>query len=484
MNDTLINAMKSDLNRDARTENGAVTLRSTRSSVLDFFSQAGAFRERSEHDIIKSFSKAFAEDRNLAMRALFYLRDIRGGQGERRMFRVIASWLARNYPSILRANLSNIPFYGRWDDMFFDESMIELSSAYLDEAVKSMGENYESLTLAKWLPSENASSRATAKRSRLIREKLGMSARQYRKMLSAARKELGIVESQMSAGQFSSIDYSKVPSRASVVYRKAFSRRDGDRYSSFIQKVKNGEAKINAAVTYPYEIVREYFDKGSNDETLNVLWENLPNYIVAGQRMLVMADVSGSMNINNRLPMATSISLAMYAAERNTDSPFYNHFMTFSAKPDLVEIKGRNLFERISNLERADWDMSTNLVAAFERILQTAKKAQISQEQMPTQLVVVSDMEFDAASRYSTNFEHIKQLYAEAGYEMPTLVFWNVNARNSHSPVEFNQKGVKLVSGSSPSIFKALMSTKTLTPYDLMLEVLQQERYDRVVSEE
>jgi len=386
--------------------------------------------------------------------------------------------------------------------MFFDESMIEFSSAYLAEAIKSLGENYESLTLAKWLPSENASSRATAKRSRLIREKLGMSARQYRKMLSAARKELGIVESQMSAGQFSSIDYSKVPSRASVVYRKAFSRRDGDRYSSFIQKVKSGEAKINAAVTYPYEIVREYFDKGSNDETLNVLWENLPNYIVAGQRMLVMADVSGSMNSNNRLPMATSISLAMYAAERNTGSPFYNHFMTFSAKPDLVEIKGRNLFERISNkpdlveikgrnlferisnLERADWDMNTNLVAAFECILQTAKKAQISQEQMPTQLVVISDMEFDAACRYSTNFEHIRQLYAEAGYEMPTLVFWNVNARNSHPPVEFNQKGVKLVSGSSPSIFKALMSTKTLTPYDLMLEVLQQERYDRVVSEE
>ena len=482
-----ISAMSNVQNRDARTENGAVTLRSTKSDLLDFFSTAGAFRTRSEEDIEMAFSAAFAENKLLALKALFYLRDVRGGQGERRLFRVCIKWLAKNYPEILKKNFDNIPFFGRWDDAFYDSSMVDMLSAQLCEAAAELSRvdpepEFHMLALAKWLPSENTSSRKTVALAKHIRKLLGVSAKSYRKMLSDARKKLGIVERAMSAQQWSDINFEKVPSRASLLYRKAFHRHDEDRYKDYISKVEKGEAKFNAGVTYPYEIVREYLIKCSGkDSTLEAAWNSLPDYMVEGERMLVMADVSGSMNNPNQLPLAVSLSLAMYAAERNKDSVFHNHFMTFSERPELVKIRGETLYQKVQLLQTARWGMNTNLQAAFDLILRTAVDNQLSADKMPTKLVVVSDMEFDDCGSSRTNFEAIKQKFANASYEMPTLVFWNVNARNSYSPVEFDQQGVMLVSGCSPTIFKNLMASKTTTPYDLMLEVLEAPRYERVI---
>jgi len=286
----------------------------------------------------------------------------------------------------------------------------------------------------------------------------------------------------MSAQQWDEINYERVPSRASLLYRKAFWKHSPDKYGEYISKVESNEAKINTAVTYPYEIVREYLVKHSdNDRTLNAAWENLPNYITEGDRALVMADVSGSMQRPDFLPLAVSISLAMYFAERNPDPVFGGHFMTFSNKPELIKVQGKNLFERISNLQRANWSMNTDLQAAFKKILSTAVTNKLAFELMPTKLIICSDMEFDNCVN-NTNYEAIEQKYVEAGYLMPTVVFWNVNARNSHSPVEFNKQGVMLVSGCSPTIFKNLMASKVTTPYDLMLEVLNDGRYARVIA--
>jgi len=481
MSEDFISSMLQSQNRLARTANGAITLASTNSDVLDFFSTAGAFRTRSEEDIILSFSRAFSESRELAMKALFYLRDCRGGQGERRLFRVIWNWLIDNYPDLVKKNIAHVPTYGRWDDICYNEKSLSTALCTISKTIdeyKSGTSTYNNLAMFKWLPSINTSSKDTVKLAHKLSKALCMSPRQYRKLLSKARAELGIVERDMSANNWNNIKFEKVPSRASLLYRKAFWKHTPDLYAHYISKVEKGETKINTSVIYPYEVVREYLEaRSSNDPTLNVIWDNLPNYIEDGSQALVMADVSGSME---GLPLSVSISLAMYMAERNPDPVFGNHFMTFSKRPSLIKITGSNLFEKITNLSHAHWDMNTNLQAAFDLILETAIRSKLSPDAMPDKLVIVSDMQFDNACGTRTNFEIIKDKYESAGYEMPSIVFWNVNASTSHSPVEFDQKGVMLVSGCSPTIFRNVLSNTVCTPYDLMLEVLNSERYSLI----
>ena len=480
----LISAMSESQNRSARTENGAITLQSSKSDLMDFFSTAGAMRGRSDEDIVHSFSKAFGENRELALKALFYIRDVRSGQGERRLFRVVWSWLIKNYSFIALKNISNVPFFGRWDDLFYDRDSLNFATEYIKSILDKKEKDYIELNLYKWMPSINTSSQATRSLAQNFCTNLHMSAKNYRKMLSANRAELDIVEKKMSAGKWSDINFEKVPSRASTIYRKAFWRHEKDRYSDYISKVEKREAKINTSTTYPYEIVREYLvNRSDNDKTLNVIWENLPNYIPDGQTALVIADVSASMQSSNYLPLSASISLALYMAERNSDPVFGGYFMTFSSYPELVKVTGDNLFKRITNLSKAHWGMNTNLQSVFDLILQTAVDNNVPTEGMPNKLFIVTDMEWDAATftNRNTNFEVIQNKYANAGYKMPTLVFWNVNAHPGNQPVKFDQKGVMLVSGCSPTIFKNMLSSKTTTPYDLMLEVLNDERYNRVV---
>jgi len=478
----LISAISEEQNRSARTENGAVTFSSTNSEVLNFFSTAGALRSCRREEIIQAFSRAFSEDRELAMKTLFYIRDCRGGQGERRVFRIVWAWLYKNYDSIALKNIANVPFYGRWDDLFYDSDSFNFSANYIISIINKEKKDYTELNLYKWMPSINTSSPETRFLAQKFCATLHMSARDYRKMLSTKRAELDIVEKKMSANQWSDINFEKVPSKASTIYRKAFWKHEEDRYSNYIDQVEQGKAKINTSVVYPYEIVREYLvNRSDNDKTLNVIWENLPNYLPEGQTALVMADTSESMTDSNSLPLAVSISLALYMAERNSDPVFGGYFMTFSHNPELVKVTGNNLFERITNLSNASWGMNTNLQSAFDLILETAKKNKLSQDKMPSKLIIVSDMKFDAACGVQTNFEVIQNKYAEAGYEMPTIVFWNVNSSSGNHPVKFDQKGVILVSGCSPTIFKNVLSSKTTTPYELMLEVLNDERYNRVI---
>jgi len=464
--------MKQEANKTS-TENGALTFKSTQSKVLDLFSMGGALRTRTPDEIEKFVSQALAEEKLLAIKCLFYLRDIRGGQGERRTFREGLKILSRYYPEDTKKLLFLVPEYGRWDDLFYLDN-VEIDNL-LKEQIKADIKTKAPSLLGKWLPSENSHSIKTRDLARKVRQYLGYSSKSYRKLLSELRTKINLVESQMSRNKWSKINYEQVPSKASMIYKGAFKKHDQARYEKYLASVEKGEKKINTATLFPYEIVRQAEE--SNDKTLDLLWKNLPDYTRGNEKALVVADVSGSMA---GLPMQITVSLAMYFAERNKGI-FQNKFITFSAKPELQEIKGVNLNQKIKNLENAHWDANTNIQKVFDLVLDTAVENSVKKEDMPSTIYILSDMEFDQATtgrQTKTNFEVIKQKYNESGYDMPILVFWQVDSRQNNVPVTENEKGVVLVSGSSPSTFK--MAMKRTTPIEFMKDVLNSKRYEKI----
>lgn len=471
---TLWDSMKNETNK-TWTENDALTFKSTQSKVLDLFSMGGALRTRDPVEIEKMLSQALGEDKLMAIKCLFYLRDIRGGQGERRTFREGLKILSTYYLEETKKLISLVPEYGRWDDLFYMDK-VEFDELIKEQIKKDLESDKPSL-LGKWLPSENSSSVKTKGLAKKVRKYLGYSSKKYRSMLTTLRNKIKIVEGTMSKNRWTDIDYSSVPSKASLKYKKAFAKHDEAGYNKYLESVEKGESKINTKTLFPYELVREA--RKENNKTVDLLWKNLPDYTKGDEKAIVVADVSGSMN---GLPMDVSVSLAMYFAERNK-GVFNNKFITFSANPELQEISGEGLNQKIRNLENAHWDMNTNIQAVFDLILKTSIENSVSQEDLPSTIYIISDMEFDNASgsHYSedkTNFQAIKYKYANAGYKMPNLVFWNVDSRQSNVPVTQNEKGVILVSGCSPVVFKMVMQ-KT-TPYEFMISVLNSERYKKI----
>lgn len=473
MENKLWTAMKKETNKSF-TENGADTLKSTNSDVLDLFSMGGAFRNRSAEDIQQVISKALAEDKELGIKCLFYLRDVRGGQGERRVFREGLKVLSRYYKEDTTKLLKLIPEYGRWDDILSVEN-INIKDILLEQLLEDGLGEAPSL-LAKWLPSENASSKRTKETGRALRKYLGFSSKEYREMLTTLRGKINLLETQMSSKKFSEIDYSKIPSKAGMNYRTAFNKQDGERYTKFLESVKKGEKTINTKTLFPYDLVRQA--RKDNSETLSVMWDKLPDYTKDDERAIVVADTSGSMTWeNNGLAMDVSVSLAMYFAERN-DGAFKNKFISFSNNPKMQEVRGNTLQQKIKNLDRTEWGGSTNIQKVLDLILNTAVSNDISEDEMPKTLYIVSDMEFDHCATGVTNFEMMESKYAETKYIMPNIVFWNVNSRQKNVPVTKNKKGVVLVSGCSPSIFKMVM--EDTTPEKFMLSVLNSERYNKI----
>lgn len=485
MLDNLKNAMNV-----AYTENGARAFATTESLLLDFFAQGGAIRNRSEQDKISMFTKAFGENPTLALRTLFYFRDVRGGQGERDTFRVIVKYLADRHTDSMRKNLIHIPFFGRWDDLYaFVGTKLEVDALDIMnlQFMEDMKAEYPSV-LGKWLKSENTSSAESRQLGKKTREHFGLTPKAYRKSLTALRKKIAIVEAKMSAKKWTEIDYSKIPSQAGMRYRQAFYRNDQMRYEEFVNALKRGDegVKINAKTLFPYEIVREvrskfygWYSSGNSTEAnvLDAMWKNLPDYFDGQEdNSMVVVDTSGSMA---GLPIEVALSLGIYAAERNKGR-FHNHFMTFSRRPQLIELQGSNIIEKVKNMNNAHWEMNTNVEAVFDLILNTAIKDKLPKDQMISRIFIVSDMEFDACADGSndvTLFEAIERKYVSAGYEMPKLVFWNVNARNTQFPSRMSKTGVQLVSGASPSIFKNLLKGEMLSAYDMMLDVINDERY-------
>jgi hypothetical protein len=487
---SFVEAMKVESNYTL-TENLAKTNRSTLSHVLDWFGAGGALRTRPEADIVRLFSNAWAEDRLLALKILFYFRDVREGQGERKTFRVLLNWLANRYGDVVEKNIENVPFYGRWDDLYallktpLEAEAFKFIAAQLRKDVQDMNAGESVSLLAKWLKSENTSSRESRALGRATREALGFTPKKYRKTLSKLRAHIDVIERKLCAGNWDAIDYEKVPSKASLVYRKAFGRHDHDRYDAYLKAVEKGEAKMNAGAVYPYEIVRAilHTSEAQMIKGLDLQWKAMPNWLDGNEHKgIVLADMSGSMyGSNNGLPAYVALSLAIYFAERNV-GPFKDVFISFSAQPKFHTIHGNNLREKIDGMDKRDWAQNTDLQAAFDLILRTAVSNSVPKQDMPEVLYVVSDMEHDAAcpGNQKTNFEVIREKYEQAGYKLPRLVWWNVDSRNDNFPIRVDDSGTAMVSGCSPSILKSLLSAKSFDPLDIVYETVNAERYNRV----
>lgn len=475
------------------TENGAATLKTTQSDCLDLFATIGAIRRESDEEIIARFMRAFAEDKDIAMKLLFFARDIRGGLGERKVFRVILKWLAQNEPNTVRKNLSYIADFGRFDDLLvlFDtpveKDMLNLIREQLHRDIRAMNNNEEVSLLGKWLPSVNASNTDTVKAAKKIARFLSMDDKDYRKVLSRLRAHIRIIENNLRERDYT-FDYEKQPSKAMFKYRNAFARNDAERYNSFLNKVSVGEAKLNTDTLMPYEIITPFFRKAVSDEerkSINTIWTSQKDF-GNNENALVVIDGSGSMYGGAEpLPVTVALSLGIYFAERNTGA-FKNHFITFSENPQLVEIKGEDILDKVRYCHNYDEVANTNIQKVFELILNAAKNNHVPQEELPKKLYIVSDMEFDycTVDASLTNFEYAKKLFEEAGYHLPEVVFWNVASRNRQQPVTKNEQGVALVSGCTPRLFSMIAdgSMSAMTPYQIMLDVLGSERYEKIAA--
>ncbi|MCR5341383.1 MAG: DUF2828 family protein [Saccharofermentans sp.] len=477
----------------AYTANGAVSNASTMSDCLDFFATAGALRNASDEEITARFIRAFAEDRDIAMKTLFFARDIRGGLGERRAFRVIIRYLADNYPDTVRKNIANIAEYGRYDDILSligtasEAEAITYIRENLNKDMKSMQAQESVSLVAKWLPSVNASSSETVRTAKKIAKAMNMSDASYRRMLSSLRAYIKIIENNLREKDYT-FSYEKQPSKAMFKYRKAFIRNDEERYRDFMCRAKSEPSVLKTGALTPYDIVNSVLKNrsgmsGEEREVLDTTWNALENY-VNSDNTLVVVDGSGSMYCDffSVKPAAIAESLGIYFAERNKGA-FANCFITFSANPRLVEIKGRDIFEKVNYCMSFNEVSNTNIEKTFDLILNTAVKNRMKQSDMPSRLIIISDMEFDYCADDSemTNFKAAKAKFAKKGYKLPQLVFWNVNSFNRQQPVTMNEQGTILVSGMSPQIFSMLKEDK-LDPYSFMMSVISSERYERVAA--
>lgn len=485
------------------TENGAVGYQTTGSRLVDINFQVSSLRNQSVQEIINKFSDAFYEDRLLAVKWLFFVGDVRGGLGERRLFRVGIRYLAESQPELAKALIGLIPEYNRWDSMFclldtpLLDDVVNIVKAQLEEDWKCCIEKQPISLLAKWMPSINASSKETKRLAHILIEKLSLTEREYRLMLSKLRDYLKVVEVLMSRGEWSQIDYSAVPSRANLKYRKAFLRNDKTRREEFLAKLEKQEETIHAGVLFPHDIVHEYCIqrkwKNGEDATLEELWKALPDTVNGAGNTICVADGSGSMTASLRGTSVRCIevanALAIYFAERSTGQ-FRDTYITFSLQPKLVDLsKAYSLREKLEIAFRHNEVANTNIEAVFNLILMTAVQNKMKQEELPKNILILSDMEFDACAVCNRGasgnrptkrlFEILRERYAAEGYCLPRLVFWNICSRTGTIPVRENGAGVALVSGFSPSIVKMVLSN-SVDPYQCLVEQLNNKRYDAV----
>ena len=483
----MLEFLKNEANK-TYTENGAVTFRTSGRDCLDLFATIGALRRESDDEITERFLRAYAENPDLAMKILFYGRDVRGGLGERRVFRTLLRWLAANEPKSVIRNLPYIAEYGRWDDVLVlldtpcrKDALALLKKQFEADLAAVNGEGEVSL-LAKWLPSVNASNADTVRLAKLLVKGFGMAERDYRKALTRLRARIRILENNLREKDYT-FDYSKQPSKAMFKYRRAFERNDGERYHAFMERVTKGQEKLNTGTLFPYEIIEKAYDWNGEDRlSLDATWRALPDF-TQDENALVVADGSGSMYWPDRpKPAAVAQSLAIYFAERN-HGMFHNHFITFSMNPKLVEIKGRDIVDKARYCASFNECANTNIQKVFELILDTAVKNRVPQKEMPSTLYIISDMEFDSCAYGAdvTNFKYAAELFRKAGYTLPKVVFWNVCSRSQQQPVTMNEQGVALVSGNSPRIFSMVIEG-SLDPFAFMLSVINTERYAPIAA--
>lgn len=518
-----MNAIKNTLENEMNvsiTENGAVGYRTTGKELLDLNFAVASLRNMSDGEVAQRFKRAFCENNILAVKWLFYARDVRQGLGERRLFRVVLADLVESNPEMVIPVINLIPEYGRYDDLWclLDNDVsgmkvCQLVYTQLSQDLENMANNKPISLLAKWMPSCNASSDKTKAYAKKLRKVLMMSERDYRKMLSDLRKYLDVVEVKMSEKNWSEIKYEAVPSRANLKYNSAFLRNDEDRRREYLGKLERGETKINASTLFPHDIVHKYMRGNyysnylsAKDATNEALWKALPKVVSDCGNTIVVADGSGSMKCTvDRNSSVTALDvangLAIYFAELSSGQ-FKDKYITFSERPQLVDLSDcDSLHAKLQKALAHNEVANTNIEKVFDLILTTAVNNGMSQEDMPANILIISDMEFDGCAtcggasapsgyyswRYErarpskSLFDEIAQRYARYGYKLPRLVFWNVNSRTGTVPVKENELGVALVSGFSVNVAKMVMSGKT-DPFECLLETLNSERYAPVES--
>lgn len=492
------------------TENGAVAHKTTGSKLLDMNFAVASLRGKTDAEIAKMFRAAFNENPILAMRWLFYARDAREGLGERNLFRSCVKDLAKqNQTALVNALVPHFAEYGRWDDVLglLDTKcktvVLKSIKQQWIEDIKGMNSNKSISLMAKWIPSEQASNKDMKRWASIIASYLKVSPRQYRKTLSALRKHIDVVERKMSSNNWQSIDYEAVPSQANLRYNKAFLKHDYDRRNAFLGALEKGEAKINSSVAFPHDIVHKYSNvsgwsvslKSKEDPALEAMWKSLPDMVKGEASTIVVADGSGSMTsrVGGTTVSALEVAnaLAIYFAER-CKGEFKNKYITFSMTPQIVNLNGGTLLKNLRIALKHNEVANTNIEAVFQLILETAKRNHMSQDEIPANILIVSDMEFDycASANVGRNawgrtapsqtlFDNIKQKFEKAGYKMPHLIFWNVNSRTKAIPMVQNDLGVTLVSGFSVNVCKSVM-TNCVDPYDALVEAISVKRYDAI----
>ena len=503
--ENLFNEMLESDNNVSVTENGAVGYRTTGKNLLDLNFAVASLRGASDHEIVERFQKAFFEDKVLAMRWLFFARDVRGGLGERNLFRKAMEFVTDYQPEMVKALVPLIPEYGRYDDLWdllynehTQKTVVDFIAHQLATDLVDARNNKPISLLAKWLPSINASSKDTRADAKLVCKCLGMQEKQYRKTLSQLRKYLDVVEVKMSAKQWGDINYETVPSKANLLYRNAFLKNDYERRVEYLNALKNGDVKINSSVLYPHEIVHQYRDNDGwygeireYDQALESMWDSLPDTVQGGGNTIVVADGSGSMtcNVGNGSTMALDVAnaMAIYFAEHSSGE-FKDKYITFSSHPQFVNFKNaKSLRDKISIALGHCEVANTNIEAVFDLVLQTAVNHGMKQKDLPANILIISDMEFDRCAYGNDGyitlplFKVIADRYARYGYKLPRLVFWNVDSRTNTIPVRENDMGVALVSGFSVNICKMVLSGE-LDPYKCLLETINDKRYDAVAE--
>lgn len=481
---TFSNAVATDKSSEiSRTENGMKAWATSDAATLDLFGKIGSARGR---DLSRDFNAALAENENVAIRILLWARDVRGGAGERGQFRALLRNLEAQNPTLAGRIMFKVPELGRWDDLFTYKDPINRARALRMYTDALMDGNQ---LAAKWAPRLTSSKKAITpgKQENLrnandLRKAMTVSPKEYRQILV---RSTNVVEQKMCAKQWNEINFSHVPSVASARYQKAFGKNASDAYAAYIRELQKPESerdpkvKINAGAVYPYDVVKSL--KKGNAAVANAQFEALPNF-VGDAKILPMVDVSGSMGVplaGNTTALEVAISLGLYLSDR-TSSDFKDMFLTFSGQSKIQTLKG-TLSQKYQQLSRAEWQMNTNLHSAFAEVLRVAKNGNVSQENMPNTILVLSDMQFDSCVRHDdTALQMIHRKFEESGYKMPNVVFWNLTARADSTPVKTNDKGVALVSGFSPAIMATVLGAdpEEFTPAAMMMQTIMNERYD------
>ena len=540
MKEMLMKEMKKS--NQTTTTNGAKAFKSSLDANVDLFGLGGSSRRMSDSDFTSLVSKALSEDLELGLMNILYLSDIREGSGERFFLKRALKVLRNEYPNVLLKLIKEIPELTRWDYLYFileqdllvkykDQTpqyenrqgratysnfpkrqkglikdgytftMSKFSKEALEiikkEYNKEIGENCTSL-MYKWLKSINTSSILSKTLGSITRNYLGVTPKQYRKKLKKARKFLDVVERKMSKNKWNKIEYSKVPSKATVRYSKAFERHDLERYQEFLEKVNTGEEKINTSVTYPHDVIHQYalnsgginsfFGRSTHtDATLETVWNNLPNFLEGtNENILPIIDTSGSMwqrvsDESQLQVIEVAVGMGIYFAER-MGGEYKNHWINFSTYPSFQKLEGNTLRAKVSNLDYSNWEQSTNIDKVFKLILDTAVKNNVKQENLPTKLLIISDMQFNGHVRIS-NYKEAKKAFKEKGYEIPQVIFWQMNAYTPQTPVKYGEHGTALISGYSPNICKIIANGTITTPLETMHKTIYIEKYINIVKE-